>query len=39
MMKPTISDNTIGRDSVAPTGIIIADNPLLQMTGHFFLER
>lgn len=38
-MKPTISDNTFGRDSVAPTGIIIADNPPLRMTGHLILEQ
>ncbi len=39
MMKPTISDNTFGRESVARTGIIIADNPPLQVTGHFYLEQ
>ena len=39
MMKSISHNNTLGRDSVAPAGIIIADNPPLRMTGHFFLER
>ena len=39
MMKLLTHTSTFGRDSVAPTGIIIADNPPLRMTGHFFLEQ
>ena len=38
MMKSMYLINTLGRDSVALTGIIIADNPSLGMTGQFYLE-
>lgn len=32
-------NSTFGRESVALTGNIIADNPPLRMTGHYFLEQ
>ena len=38
-MNPISHNNTFGRESVALTGNIIADNPPLQVTGHFFLEQ
>ena len=38
-MKLLTPNNTFGRESVALTGNIIADNPQLQVTGHFFLEQ
>ena len=37
-MKLLTHNSTFGRESVALTGNIIADNPPLQVTGHFFLE-
>ena len=38
-MKLINYDISFGRESVVLTGLIIADNPQLQVTGHYFLER
>ncbi len=39
MMKLLTYNSTFGRESVALAGNIIADNPQLQVTGLFLLER